>query len=326
MKMLNEDIQTGQYKHIYLLCGDEDYLKKLYKDKLTKGICQDENSMNYNYFDGKGAVINQIISLADTIPFFAPRRLIVMENTGVFKKANVELAEYLPKLPDTTHIIFVEDEIDKRGKLYKTVKDQGRIVEFGMQDTNTLCKWMAGIFKNEGKQIREKTLHYMVQKIGEDMNALQKEVEKLVCYTRERSVVTEEDVDAICIEHISNRIFDMVNAVAEKRQKQALEYYYDLLALKEPPMRILYLLTRQFRILYQVKNCARSGYSNKEMASKLGIAPFAVNKSIGQAKQFKGQMLRDIIEDAADIEESVKTGRLTDKLAVELFIVKYSMA
>ena len=118
----------------------------------------------------------------------------------------------------------------------------------------------------------------------------------------------------------------MVAAVAEKKQKRALELYYDLLALKEPPMRILFLLVRQFRLLLEVKELDQSGYGRKEIGEKQGLHTFVVGKYQGQAKLFKKKELREILEMAADLEESVKTGRLTDALATELFIVKYSMA
>ena len=86
------------------------------------------------------------------------------------------------------------------------------------------------------------------------MENISKELEKLLCYTMGRDVITSEDVKAICTEQTENKIFEMINAIAEKRQKKALDLYYDLLALKEPPMRILYLITRQFNLLMQVKD------------------------------------------------------------------------
>ncbi len=103
-----------------------------------------------------------------------------------------------------------------------------------------------------------------------------------------------------------------------------MDLYYDLLALKEPPMRILFLMVRQFRILYQVKQYDKKGYGRKEIAAKAGVPPFAVGKYLDQAKLLKSREIRDVLEDAADLEERVKTGRLADTLAVELFIVKYS--
>ena len=82
--------------------------------------------------------------------------------------------------------------------------------------------------------------------------------------------ITAADIDEICTTQIGNHIFDMVDAVAAKEQKKALDYYYDLLTLKEPPMRILYLLTRQFRILMEVKEMDRTGIPPKEIAAKGG--------------------------------------------------------
>ena len=159
---------------------------------------------------------------------------------------------------------------------------------------------------------------------GMSEKKIQKELEKLFCYTMDKDSITTRDVETICTTQITNQIFDMVNAVADKQQKKALEYYYDLLALKEPPMRILFLLTRQFKLLLEVKTMDKQGYPRKEIAEKAGINPFVVGKYQTQAKAFSEKELRGIMEDAVDTEESVKTGRLTDTLGVELFIIKYS--
>lgn len=324
MKSLNEDLKTGNFKQVYLLFGEENYLKKQYKDRLTKVIVSDGDTMNYAYYEGKGIDVKEIISLAETMPFFSERRLIVIENSGFFKNATPELAEYMKDIPETTYFVFVESELDKRGKLYKAIKDKGRIVELARQDEKTLVRWVYGNVKKEGKQIAESTIHYLLSKCGTDMENLQKEMEKLFCYTLDKEVIELRDIDAICTTQITNEIFDMVNAVAEKKQKRALDRYYDLLALKEPAMRILYLLSRQFRLLMEVKEMTGQGYDKKSIASKAGLHPFAVGKYIEQSRRFSQEELRSILEESVDIEERVKTGRLQDVLAVELFIVKYS--
>ena len=321
MKSLNEDLKTGNFKQVYLLFGEENYLKKQYKDRLTKALISDGDTMNYAYYEGKGIDVKEIIDLSETMPFFSERRLIVIENSGFFKNATAELAEYMKEIPETTYFIFVETELDKRGKMFKAVKDKGRIVELARQDEKTLVRWIYGNVKKEGKQIAESTIYYLLSKCGTDMENLQKEMEKLFCYTLNNDVINMEDIDAICTTQITNEIFDMVNAVAEKKQKRALDRYYDLLALKEPAMRILYLLSRQFRLLMEV---AGEGYDKKTIASKAGLHPYAVGKYIEQSRSFSQEELRKILEESVDIEERVKTGRLGDVLAVELFIVKYS--
>ena len=324
MKSLNEDIKTGNFKPVYLLYGEEAYLKKQYRDRITKAIFPDGDTVNYAYYEGKGINPGELIDLAETMPFFAKRRLIVVENSGFFKNATLDLADYIKTMPDTACFLFVENEADKRGKMYKAVKSKGRVVEMARQDEKTLLYWVAGNVKKEGYKIKEQTARYLLSTTGTDMENLEKELEKLFCYCMGKEEIEISDIEAICTTQITNKIFDMVEAVAMKNQKKALDYYYDLLALKEPPMRILFLLVRQYRMLFHVKALANQGYGRKEIASKAGLHPFVAGKNMEQAKRFKMGQLRRVMEEGAQLEQDVKTGLLTDNLAVELFIVKQS--
>ena len=130
--------------------------------------------------------------------------------------------------------------------------------------------------------------------------------------------------DRICTTQIANKIFDMIGAVTEQNQKKALKLYYDLLALKEPPMRILFLISRQFNQLMQVKNMKTLGLDSSTIAKQAGLAPFLVKKYAAQTGRFTLEQLREAVEDCAQMEEAVKTGQLTDTISVELLIVKYS--
>ncbi len=326
MKSLNEDLKTGKFKQIYLLYGEEAYLKKQYKERFIKAMLPEGDTMNYAYYEGKNTDIKEVIDLAETLPFFAERRLIVFENTGFFKSAGADLADYIGDMPDTTYFIFIESEVDKRSRLYKAVKAKGHIVELGVQDENTLRRWVQGLVKKEHKTMEPGDIVYFLNKVGTDMENITKELEKLVCYAMDRDALTREDIDAVCVTQITSHIFEMVNAVAEKNQGKALDLYYELLALKEPPMRILFLLTREYRILFHVKALLKQGYGRREIASKAGLHPFAAGRYMDQAKRFHTRELRAAIEEGADIEQRVKTGLLTDHLAVELFLVKHSAA
>lgn len=326
MKSLNEDIKSGQFKKVYLLYGDEAYLKRQYKERLTKAMVQEGDTMNYSYYEGKNIPVPEVIDLAETMPFFADRRLIVIEDSGFFKSASAEMAAYIKTMPDTVCFLFIESEIDKRGKLYKAVKEKGRIVEMGRQNERTLLVWILGMIKADGKRIQESTARYFISKIGPDMENLSQELEKLLCYVMGEQDITMEDVDSICTSNTENKIFEMIDAVAAKKQKTALGYYYDLLALKEPPMRILYMLARQFKILFEVKDLVKRGYSKKQIQEEKGLHPFVVSKCMDQCRAFSTKDLRRILEEAAELETSVKTGLLNDVMSVELFIVKNSMA
>ena len=325
MKNLNADLKSGQFKQVYLLYGEEGYLKKQYKDRFIKAMLPDGDTMNYAYYEGKNTDVKEVIDLAETLPFFAERRLIVFENTGFFKTAaGADLADYVKEMPETTYFIFVENEVDKRNKLYKAVNSKGYAVELSTQDEGTLKRWVSNLVRRENKEMPEAVITYFIGKVGTDMEKIQRELEKVICYAIDRNTLTKEDVDAVCVTQLSNHIFEMVDAVAAGNQKRALDLYYELLALKEPAMRILYMLARQYRILFHVKALANQGYGRKEIASKAGIHPFVAGKNIEQSRRFKMKELRGVMEEAAQLEQDVKTGLLTDTLAVELFIVKQS--
>ena len=324
MKNLNEDLKSGQFKQVYLLYGEEAYLKKQYKARFIKAMLPEGDTMNYACYEGKNTDIREVIDLAETLPFFAERRLIVFEDTGFFKSSGGDLADYIGEMPDTTYFIFIENEVDKRSKLYKAVKAKGYIAELGIQDESTLRRWIQGLAAKEGRQMEPADITYFLNKVGTDMENITKELEKLFCYAIDRDKLTGEDIDAVCTTQITNHIFEMVNAVAAKQQRRALDLYYDLLALKEPPMRILFLLIREYRMLFQVKALMQQGCTKKEIAARAGIHPFAAGRYMEQAKKFRLEELRDVMEEGADTEERVKTGFLADSLAVELFLVKHS--
>ena len=136
--------------------------------------------------------------------------------------------------------------------------------------------------------------------------------------------VTRADIDAVCITQITNHIFEMVNAVAEQDQRKALELYYDLLALREQPMHILALMAKQYRDLFHVKELAGQGYPRREIASRAGLHPFVAGKYEKLSGRFTSGQLRAVMEEIADLDQRIKTGLITDHLAVEVFIVKHA--
>lgn len=321
MQRINDDIKNGTFQRAYLLYGEERYLRRQYRDKLRAAMCGDGDEMNTHHYEGKDVPVGEIIDLAETLPFLAERRVMFIENSGLFKSGGEKLAEYLAAPNETTYFVFTESEVDKRSKLYKTVKSAGCAVEFAAQDENTLKRWVAGMLKKEGKRITEATVQRFLTKTGTDMENIHMELEKLVCYCMDRDIVTDEDVEAICTNRISNHIFDMTNAIADRQQKKVLQLYYDLLALKEPPMRILFLIARQFNMLLQVKEMKARGFDNKAIGSGIGLPPFIAGKYVAQAGRFKTADLVKAVKQCVEAEELVKTGRMNDVMSVEVLIM-----
>lgn len=325
MKNIQEDIKTGNFKQVYLLHGEEGYLKQQYRQKLLDALIPQDDTMNTAFYEGKNINVKEIIDLAETMPFFAERRVIVLQNTGVFKNKCEELADYISDgLPDYLCMIFVEEEVDKRSRMFKAVKKAGRIGEFAVQDIKTLTRWVLGRMGKEKKKITQRDMELFLTMTGTDMSRITTELEKLLSYTIGREIITREDILAVCSAQITNKIFEMVRAVTDKQQEKALQLYYDLLALKEPPMRILFLIARQFNQLLQTKEMLADGLGQSELGSKLGLPPFAVKNIINCARRYSVEELRKAVEDCMEYEEAVKTGKLEDRLSVELLIVQYS--
>ncbi len=331
MKKIDEDIRTGSFCQVYLLYGEENYLKKQYRNKLRNaligedaGALQTGDSMNYNAFEGRDIDPHALIDLAETLPFFADRRVILVESSGFFRSACEPLAEYLPQCAPTTHFLFVEDEVDKRSKMYKAVQKAGCVVEFSKQKEELLTRWILTRLKKEGKKITPSVMTLFLDKTGTDMGNIDRELEKLLSYTMDKDVIEAADVQAIVTEQTTNRIFEMVNAIAEHRQKKALNLYYDLLNVREEPLDILSLIIRQFRILLSIRDMMGKGIDQKTMAAKAGIPEFAVKRNMGQAKGFSMEKIREALSEGAELEEAVKTGRMADRMAVEIFLLRYS--
>jgi DNA polymerase-3 subunit delta len=325
MKRVAQDIKNNSYSNVYLLYGEEAYLRKQYRDNLKNALIPPDDTMNCTIYSGKDIDVNEVVDMAGTMPFFAERRVIVIENSGWCKSGNEKMAEFVKNIPDTTFIIFVEEEVDKRNKLYKAITSKGYAALCEMQDEAMLKKWILGLLKKENKLITADALDLLLDKTGTNMENIKREVEKLVCYKYYDEGITATDVEDLCVEQIQNKIFDMVEAVAIKDQKRALELYYNLIALKEAPIKILALIARQFNMLLQVREMNIKGYPESEIASRTGLNAYYLRKKyIPQSKQFKLSQLEEALRSCVEADENIKTGRMSDTLSVELIIVGLS--
>ncbi len=324
MKTINEHIKTNEYKPFYLLYGEEDYLKKQSMQKLMNALVSPGDTMNCNIYQGRKVDPSEILDMAETLPFFAQKRVIVLDETGLGEKADDDFLKRLETLPDTTVMIFLEQKINKRSKIYKFINKNGYPAEMSAQDEKQLMIWVGALLKKEGRQIRKNDVVYFLHKVGTDMNMIRNEVLKLALYTAGRKEVTKEDIDAVCTEEITGKIFDMIEAIGTQQQKNALNLYYELLELKEPPLRILSLILRQCNQMLMVKSFAAFEPSNKVIASKAGIHPFVVGKLKNQVRNFTMEQLRGFVKECAAMEQGIKTGVYNDRIGVEMLIIAFS--
>ena len=324
MKKILEHIKTNTYPRFYLFYGSEKYMIAQMKNQLKKALVSPEDTMNYSYFEGKKADVEEIAELAKTLPFFNDHRLIILEDTGLGKKTNEDFLEQLKECADTTVMIFIEDDADKRSKIYKFLSKEGHAVSFEPAKDAELIRWLQSLLKKEGKQMSSSVIRSFLNRCGSDMFTLKNELEKLISYTGERQDITIRDLDELTSSQTTNQIFVMLEAIARKQRDKVLGLYYDLIELKESPFGILALLVRQCNQLIQVKDLASRNSSNVAMAKAMKVPPFVVGKLKDQAKLFRMETLYRMTEACARTDEQIKNGRINDRVGVELLLIEFS--
>lgn len=323
MKTILEHIKTNTFKPVYLLYGSERYLVTQYRSKLKDAILAGDDGMNFNAFEGKGIDWNEVIGIAETLPFFSERRLILFDNTGIFKSAS-DFADYLPNMPESTCLIFCETEVDKRSRMYKEVLKLGYACEMNGPEEKDLRIFIATRLKKDGKNITGNDVDYLLDTVGADMLNISNEIEKLVAYTNGRDVVTRTDIDAVCVQQISGKIFQLTEAIAMRDKRLALSHYNTMVQMREKPLSILFQIIRHFNFLLQTSELlSRGTVNNNALAAAMELkSPFIAGKYAKQCRNFTKQTLLDAVVYGTELEAQVKTGQINERIAVEFLLVK----
>ena len=178
MKQLQEDIRSGNFSHVYLLYGEEGDLRQQFRDRLCDAIVPKEDAINRTVYDEDRFRVEELIDQAETLPFFAERRLILVNRSGLFQMQSDELADYLEAVPDYLYLVFSEEKVDKKRRAYKAAVKAGRAVEFSQQDEKTLAIWIARMLGDAGLRIRQSDMLYFLQMAGSDMGTLRRETDR----------------------------------------------------------------------------------------------------------------------------------------------------
>jgi DNA polymerase-3 subunit delta len=253
--------------------------------------------------------------------------VILLENSVFFsKKASVEsdaLAAYIPEIPESAALVFVEEAPDKRKKLYKAIQKNGFVLSCEDLTPQMLGRWTAGLFKKAGLAIDGPTLNRFLETVGEDMMNIVSESEKLIGYCMGRESVTAEDIAAVCSPQLRDRVFDMIGAVSRRQKDRALSIYMDLIALRTPSQVILTLLQREYSRLLQVKELQEERKSEAEIAAKIGLSPWIVKKNYLPVtrSQDAGRLAR-ALQLCLQADQDYKSGRIDAGVAAEMTIIR----
>lgn len=322
MLRIEEELKKNQISRFHLIYGEERYMVRYYRNMLIQQLTEPGDAMNCTIFRNRTVDPIHVAEAGEVLPFFADRRLLVVEDSFFFNNT-CDMLDYLKYFPETTYVVFVERKVDRRNRLYKWVNKNGCVTECVHQSERMLKQWVLTYAKKAGKAISVSAAELLMERVGSNMELLGNEMEKCIGYVGKRKTIDETDVDIISTGVVVSRIFDMIDAVALKEKEKALSLYTDLIANKESPMSILYLFSRHINILLQIKECVSRGFSKAEIAKKCDIPPFTVDKYSRQAATFKKKQLNAMLESRLEYEEQFKSGKLSsDQLAVEMFLLQ----
>lgn len=327
-------VKRNDISSIYLLFGKESFLINETKQLLIQQVLQDDEiEFNLSSFDLNETPVEVALEDAETFPFIGERKLLFLHNASFLtaektkEKAEHNLARleaYLKEPAPYSIVVFVApyEKLDERKKLTKELKKNADTFEAKKLTEQELKNWVRTRADYNGVTIEPAAIEQMLTLVGTNLFMLTSEMDKLALYIGKGLTIDVKTVESLVARSLEQNIFTLVEKIVTRKIEEALRIYYDLLKLNEEPIKILAVITGQFRLLYQVKELAKRGYGQKQIASHLKIHPFRVKLAAGQAQRFGDKELTYIIKQLADADYKMKTGAMNKELIIELFLLK----
>lgn len=341
-------LERGEFAPVYLFHGEEGYLRRHAVQELQRRILSAENDQfNFDLIDGEETMIETVVSLAESPPFLADRRLVLVryapyftakvkkkpalqttsglkegEAEGMSSPGDILLLKYLSNPFLSTCLVFdVSQAVDRRKKLYKAIQKSGRAIEFSHLKPEELLKWLNSRVNREGKKATSGSLELMINRVGRSMILLENELQKVISYVGEKKNITREDVNDVTIPLIEESIFKVMDAFVERQAEEALTGIRDLLEKNNPPPVILSMVARQFRLILQAQELIGAGCQPAELSRRLDVPHFVARKLSAQSHNFSFEQLKQILNRLLELDTGTKNGSLDFYPSMEMLIL-----
>jgi len=328
----------------YVFHGDDEFSRAEaladFKARMGDPVLAD---LNTTFLDGRKVTFGELTHACDTVPFMARVRLVIVQDllTRLVSqrsrgdaearqaKGNRDFLEallaYLPRLPETSRLAFVEDDtLPDTHPIVKLARAEKRgiVREFRTPDERSggLERWIQDRVEKEGGAIHPRAAHELATYVGENLRLLDRELEKLVVYVDGQRPIDVEDVHHLVSYIHEANIFEMTDALGRCDGPRASRLLHRMLDQGYDPLYLLGMIVRQFRIMIQVKDLAERGVHPNDIPARLGLKPFVVRKGLSQAAKFSMSQLETIYCKLWEIDLSIKTGQTEPALALDLFV------
>jgi len=334
VKAAVKDIKQGKISPLYVLYGSEKFRMNEFAAVLENQlIAKEDRDFAVIPFDLSETPIQAVIEEAETVPFMVQRKLLLVRDASLFtagkENAKLEhriesLSDYIQQPVDFSVIVFMvnNDKLDERKKIVKAVKTAGTVLAFNPLGAEELLRWVEKAVRERGCDTAPGMAEALIASAGTGLQGLSGEIDKLCLFAGKGGTVNAAAVESLVHRGTEQTVFTLVEDIANLRLDNALDSLYELLKQREEPIKIAALIARQFRIILQVKDLSGQSYSQGQIASQLGLHPYAVKLAGEQARKFEGRRLRQILSAMADLDYQMKTGAIDKVLGLELFMLR----
>lgn len=352
-QQLGRDIKAGKLARVYLLYGDEDFLIRMYSDKLTAlAVSEGEREMNLlRYFltpssdknarDGRPPKIDELSDFVESMPFFAERKCVILRNFDPDMIEKDEFDDYLSlisNIPETSVMIMTRENTEEDPKTFKEKLEKTRMKKLieaadksgivcGLnQFTEAKLEGMAiSKCRRAGCELSDENAAYLAECVGGSLSLLQTEVEKL-CDYRQSGEITRADIDALVPKRIESNVYLLAGELIEGRVGNALEILRAQFIKRTDPIIIMQALSGYFVDLYRAKLGIgkKKSYSAAAAALNYGGRAFAMRKAYGAAKELSEAYLADCIEVLYNANKLLNSSKADKRLVIEQAIVEIS--
>ena len=286
------------------------------------------NDLDVNEYELDTVSLKEALEDAETISFFHDKKAVILNHctflTGTTKKGSVEqpialLEEYIKHPNPSTILILVvfSEKLDERKKIVKMLKKEVIVKELNQVANQE--QFVKDLF--HGYQISRDDLNLFQKKVGNHLELLEQEAEKLKMASFQEKAITTELIQDITIQTIDLDIFGLIEAIVLKQKEKAMMMLDEMIKRGEEPLMILIMLANQFRIIYQAKELYQKGYTEKNIASMLSIHPFRIKKALEKGRMFSSEILLSYIKQLAELDYQIKNGGINKRLGLELFLL-----
>ena len=312
-------------KNFYLLySGDGAILNKEINDLEKKLDISDNDIIYYNIDD-----IDGIINEASTIGMFSLNKFIIINMDSYFKDKkdipNINLLEnYFDSYNSNSYLVFVcnSDSIDSRKKIVNLIKKYGIVKKLEVND-NYLNDYVNNYLKDNGYKINNGDVVYFINRVGNNINNVTNELDKLMLYKINDKIINRNDIDLLTVENIDDSIYDLVNCILKNDNEKAIKLYNNFIDNGMDVNQIVAIIAAQIRLLYQVKRLYNSGKSNDEIAKILeSKSVYRVKYLLSDSYYYSESDLVKYLSKLADIDNAIKTSNGDGNMLMQLFIVK----